>query len=193
MTRLIGRIGVLSVLVIGATASVALAQDARDAAPPQPRWTVEGLAGLQVHYKGSVQSLAVGFNPTRSLTLFAQVERSNVDDRIRQYADGDSAERGSADRFVGGGIRYAFFTRRRISPYLLIGGGRGTSRPNVSERFPDIRERDIHVIFYGAGARMPIRPWLDAVIDTRLVMAGEAVSDYFGVRLAARGGLAVRF
>jgi hypothetical protein len=184
MTKQIARVAALGVLLLGAPASVALAQT---------RWNVEGLAGLQLHYKGGVQSLALGFNPTRSLTLFAQVERSNVDDRMRQYADGDSAERGSADRFVGGGIRYAFFTRRSVSPYVLIGGGRGTSRPNVSERFPDIRERDIAVVFYGAGARIPIRPWLDAVIDTRLVMAGEAVSDYFGVRMAARGGLAVRF
>lgn len=193
MTRLIGRVGVLGVLVFGASASVALAQDSVPAVPPQPRWTAEGLAGVQVYYRGSVQSLAFGFAPTRSLTLFVHAERSHIDDRITQYVDGDSAERGGTDRFLGGGVRYAFFTRRRVSPYLLIGGGRGTSRPNVSARFPDIRQRDIQVVFYGAGARIPVRPWLDAVIDTRLVMSGESASDYFNARLAVRGGLAWRF
>lgn len=193
MTRRIGRVGVLGVLVFGASASVALAQGTAPASESFPRWTVEGLAGLQLYYKGSVQSLAFGFNPTRGLTLFVNAERSHADDRITVYVDGDSAERGSADRFLGGGVRYAFFPRRRVSPYLLIGGGRGTSKPNVSARFPDIKERDIQVIFYGVGARVPIRSWLEAVIDTRLVMSVEAHTDYFGVRMAARGGLAVRF
>ena len=41
--------------------------------------------------------------------------------------------------------------------------------------------------------RIPVRPRLDAFVDTRLIMAVEAKSDYFGVRYPVRAGIAWRF
>jgi hypothetical protein len=191
MTRLIGRVGVLLGLVLGVFASTARAQDR--AVVPQRHWTVEGAAGFQVHYDGTVQSVAFGFAPDRSLTVLVTAERSSIDDRVSLYDDGYSAERGSTDQFVSAGVRYAFLTRRRLSPYVLGGIGRGTSKPNVNEFFPDRKVREIYSLYYGGGVRIPIGPRFDALVDARLTMSTEAVSDYFGVRMPVRVGIAWRF
>jgi hypothetical protein len=71
--------------------------------------------------------------------------------------------------------------------------GHGISRPNVNEFFPDKKQRGTQVLYYGGGVRIPIRPRLDAFVDARLIMAAEAKSDYFGVRLPVRAGVAWRF
>jgi len=190
--RLIGLVGVVA-LVLGVSASAARAQDRAGAVAPQPRWTIEGAAGFQVYYDGSVQSVAFGFAPNRSLTLLVSAERSSIQDRIEQYEDGYSAERGGTEQFVSGQVRYAFLTRWRVHPYVVGGIGRGTSRPNVNSFFPDKKVRNIHVIYYGGGVRIPVGANFDAFVDTRLIMSGEAVSDYFGVRMPLRAGFAWRF
>ena len=193
MTRLIGRAGVLAALVLGISASAAWAQDDTGSGVSQPRWALEGAAGFQLSYDGRVQSVAFGFAPSRSLTLLVTAEQSHIQDSFEQYVDGYSAERGGTEQFVSAEVRGAFFTRRRVSPYVLGGLGRGTSRPNVSESFPDRKVRDIHVIYYGAGIRIPVGPRFDVLVDTRLIMSVEAVSDYFGVRMPVRASLAWRF
>jgi hypothetical protein len=195
MKRVIGRAGGLVILVLGLSAAAASAQDRPGAVPvaPKPRFSLEGEAGLQVYYRGSMQSIAFGFAPTRSLTLLVSAERSYVADKIERYEDGYSSERGGTEQFVSAELRYAFFPTKRVSPYVLGGTGRGISRPNVNEFFPDKKERGIQVLYYGGGVRIPVRPRLDAFVDARLIMAVEAKSDYFGVRLPVRAGVAWRF
>ena len=43
------------------------------------------------------------------------------------------------------------------------------------------------------GDRAAVRPWLDAFVDARLMMAMEAKTDYFGVRMPIQAGVAFRF
>lgn len=194
MRRLIVRTAALMTLLIGASASLAQAQGTGTSrAATQPRWSVEGAAGLQVYYEGTSQSVAFGFTPTRSITLLVSAERSHTRDRITHYADGYSSERGGTERFVSLEFRYAFFASKRVSPYVLIGTGGGTSRPNVNAYFPDDKRRQIQVIYYGGGVRIPIAPRFDALVDARLTMSGEAATDYFGVRMPLRAGVAWRF
>jgi hypothetical protein len=193
MTWLIGRVGVMVALLLGISAHAAQAQDRQGAAGPEPRWTLEGAAGFQTYYDGTAQSVAFGFSPNRSLTVIVSGERSHVQDRVALYEDGYSAERGGTEQFVSGGVRYAFFARKRFAPYLVGGIGRGTSRPNVNDTFPDRKVRNIHVLFYGGGVRIPIGQRFDALVDARLMMAAEAKSDYFGVRMPVRAGIAWRF
>lgn len=193
MTRLIRRAGLLVVLVLGVPASAARAQEGAQTTAPEPRWSVEGAAGLQVYYDGSAQSVAFGFSPNRSLTVLVSAERTHIQDRVALYEYGYSAERGGTEQFVTGGVRYAFLTRRRVSPYVLGGIGRGISRPNVNEFFPDRKERNIHVLYYGGGVRIPVGPRFDAFVDARFIMSAEAATDYFGVRMPVRAGIGWRF
>jgi hypothetical protein len=193
MTRLILRVGVMVTMLPGVFASVTRAEDRAGSVPPQPRWTVEGAAGLHLYYDGTEQSVAFGFAPSRSLTLLVGAERSHIQDEIELYDDGYAAERGGTEQFVSAELRYAFLTRRRVSPYVLGGIGRGTSRPNVNTFFPDKKTRDIHVVYYGGGVRVPVGPRFDAFVDMRLVMSLEAPSDYFGVRMPVRAGIGWRF
>lgn len=193
MTRLIRRAGLLVVLALGVPASAARAQEGAQTTAPEPRWSVEGAAGLQVYYDGSAQSVAFGFSPNRSLTVLVSAERTHIQDRVALYEYGYSAERGGTEQFVTGGVRYAFLTRRRVSPYVLGGIGRGISRPNVNEFFPDRKERNIHVLYYGGGVRIPVGPRFDAFVDARFIMSAEAATDYFGVRMPVRAGIGWRF
>jgi hypothetical protein len=50
---------------------------------------------------------------------------------------------------------------------VVVGTGRGVERPNVNEFFPHGVDRTIVVIYYGAGARMPLHRRLDAFADWR--------------------------
>lgn len=193
MTRLIRHAGLLVVLALGVPASAARAQEGAQTTAPEPHWTVEGAAGLQVYYDGSAQSVAFGFSPNRSLTVLVSAERTHIQDRVALYEYGYSAERGGTEQFVTGGVRYAFLTRRRVSPYVLGGIGRGISRPNVNEFFPDRKERNIHVLYYGGGVRIPVGPRFDAFVDARFIMSAEAATDYFGVRMPVRAGIGWRF
>lgn len=195
MRRAIGQVGGLVVLVLGLSAGEAAAQGRTGAASdaPERRVSLEGAAGLQLSYTGSIQSVAFGFAPSRSLTVLVSAERSYVRDKVDVYEDGYGFERGGTEQFVTAGLRYAFFPSRRVSPYVLGGIGRGISRPSVNEFFPDKNDRKIQVIHYGAGVRIPVRPRLDAFVDARVIMALEARSDYFGVRLPVRAGIGWRF
>lgn len=193
--REIWRVGGLVLLVLGLATHGVAAQERTEApsGTPDRRLSLEAAAGLQISYVGSTLSGAFGFAPTRNLTMLVSVERSHVRDEIDQFDDGYGFERGGTETFVSAELRYAFLARRRVSPYVLGGAGRGISRPTVNEFFPDANERNIQVIYYGAGVRMPLGPRVDAFVDARVIMALEARSDYFGVRLPVRGGLAWRF
>ena len=183
---------VILALALSAAAS-ASAQDRPDAGGREPTFSVEAAAGPQIYYAGHAFSVAFGFAPARSLTLLVTAQRSHTEDDVDFFVDGYGAERGTTEQFIAGELRYAFFARKRVAPYLLFGVGAGTSRPNVSDLFPEKRRREIGVVFYGGGIRIPARPWLDVVVDTRLIMAAEGRSDYFGVQMPIRAGVAWRF
>ena len=177
------------VLVLSAAA--ASAQDAAGGAP-QLRWSMEGAAGAQLGYTGTIQSVAFGFAPTRSLTLVIGAERSRTEDEIEFYPDGYASERGGLVEFVSAELRYAFFANKRVSPYAVVGTGRGVERPNVNEFFPHGIDRKIVVIYYGAGARVPIHRRLDAFADWRLIITGDDAAE-MAVLGPLRAGIAFRF
>jgi len=193
--RSVGFVGGLVLLVVGLPTDQALAQGrtTSSSVTPDRRLSLEVAAGPQMAYVGSTVSAAFGFAPTRSLTLLISVERSHIRDEIDRFDDGYGFERGGTETWVSAEGRYAFFARRRVAPYLVGGTGRGISRPSVNEFFPDANERNIQVIYYGAGARVPLGPRFDAFVDGRIIMQLEGKSDYFGVRFPVRGGIALRF
>ena len=140
MKQVLGRAGGLVMLVLGLSAVAASAQDRLGEAPVAPKllFSLEGAAGPQVYYRGSMQSIAFGFAPTRSLTLLVSAERSYVADKIERYVDGYSSERGGTEQFVSAELRYAFFLRKRVSPYVLGGSGAkgGPFRARYDRRVP---------------------------------------------------------
>jgi hypothetical protein len=157
------------------------------------QFSLEAGGGFQIRYRGSMQSVAFGIAPSRSLTVLLHLTRSYVRDELEFYDDGYSIERGGTDTVLSGEVRYAFLPRRRLSPFVLGGMGRGISRPNVNELFPNLGDRNIHVIYWGGGVRMPLQPRVDAFVDLRLMMLVEGESDYFAVRMPVRAGVAWRF
>jgi hypothetical protein len=193
MNRVVVRIGglVMSVLVLVLSPAAASAQDAAGTAP-RLRWSIEGAAGLQLAYTGTIQSVAFGFAPTRSLTLLIGAERSRTEDEIEFYPDGYGSERGGLVEFASAELRYAFFANKRVSPYAAVGTGRGVERPNVNQFFPHGVERNIVVIYYGAGARVPIHRRLDAFADWRLLITGDDAAE-MAVLGPLRAGIALRF
>ena len=86
-------------LVLVLSAAAASSQEPMGAAP-ELRWSIEGAAGVQLAYTGSLQSVAFGFAPTRALTLLIGAERSRTEDKIEFYPDGYAAERGGLVEFV---------------------------------------------------------------------------------------------
>jgi hypothetical protein len=191
MKRVVVRIGSLVMLVLVLSAAAASAQDAAGGAP-QLRWSIEGAAGVQLDYTGTIQSVALGFAPTRSLTLLIGAERSRTEDEIEFYPDGYATERGGVVEFVSAELRYAFFANKRVSPYAVVGTGRGVERGNVNEFFPHGGESKIVVIYYGAGARVPIHRRLDAFVDWRLIITGDDAAE-MAVLGPLRAGIAFRF
>jgi hypothetical protein len=104
------------------------------------------------------------------------------------------AAAGPQTKYVGSAVSIAFgFAPARRLTYVTGGVGRAISRPTVNELFPHPNERNIQVLYYGGGVRMPRGPRFDAFADARLILSTEAVSDYLGVRLPVRGGIAWRF
>jgi hypothetical protein len=56
-------IGGLVMLILVLSAVAASAQDAAGGAP-RLQWSIEGAAGVQLDYTGTIQSVAFGFAPT---------------------------------------------------------------------------------------------------------------------------------
>ena len=193
MKRRVARIGGLVVLMLlpVLSAAEASAQDAAREAP-RLRWSIEGAAGVQLDYTGTIQSVAFGFAPTRSLTFLIGAERSRTEDEIEVYPDGYASERGGVVEFVSAELRYAFFANKRVSPYLVGGVGGGVERANVNTFFPHASDSNIFAIYYGAGARIPIHRRLDAFVDWRLIITGDEAAE-MAVLGPLRAGIAFRF
>jgi hypothetical protein len=191
MQRVAVHIGGLVMLILVFSAGAASAQDGAGGAPGL-RWSIEGAAGVQLDYTGTIQSVAFGFAPTRSLTLLIGAERSRTEDEIEFYSDGYGSERGGRVEFFSAEVRYAFFASKRVSPYVVGGAGRGVERPNVNEFFPYGVDRSIVAIYYGGGARIPIHRRLDAFADFRLIITGDDAAE-MAVLGPLRSGIAFRF
>jgi hypothetical protein len=169
---------------------VVSAQDRAE--PPHLRWSLEAAAGVQIQYTGTIQTVAFGFAPTRSLTLLIGAERSRTEDEIEYHLGGSSGDRGGVVEFVSGELRYAFLASKRVSPYAVVGIGSGMERPNVSEYFPYGVDRRIVAIYYGGGARIPLHRRFDAFADYRLIVTADDGSE-MAVLGPLRAGIAFRF
>jgi hypothetical protein len=91
-------------------------------------------------------------------------------------------------RFVNGEFRYVPVTYKRVSPYVIMGVGRGVSRPNVTERVPDRVSHEVTLVFPGFGAHVEVTEHLSAFADLRIMFqsrAGEPDAGMFG---PIRGG-----
>ena len=100
--------------------------------------SVQGAIGTHYADGGDTQSIGLGLSFTEHFDIVVNAERSHVPTDITFYGDGGyAATRGATTRFVSAEFRYVPVTYKRISPYVLGLIGRGVSRPNVNEFFPD--------------------------------------------------------
>ena len=158
------------------------------------RVTVQGAVGSQLNGGGDNQSLAVGLAFGERLEVLVSGERIHLPTEVTRFENGQSVTRHGTVKFISGELRFSPVTFKRVSPFVLAGAGRGTSRPNVNEYFPDPVSNDAMFLIAGAGVRVPVTGHLSVIADLRFVMMGED-SDDGGVFLfgPVRGGLAWRF
>jgi hypothetical protein len=150
--------------------------------------SIQAAAGTHLNVGGDNQSVAVGFSPHPRLDLLIGAERTHVPTEITAFG----GTRGGTTTFFSGEIRFVPLTVNRVSPYLLGSAGRGTSRPNVNELFPDPVTNDAWLLlFFGGGVRVPLTARLSAVADVRFGFQGER--DTIFLLVPVRGGIAWRF
>lgn len=154
---------------------------------------VQGLYGTHLGEGGDSQSVSVGLS-FRRVDFLVSAERLHQPTEVRRYENGQSVTRRGTTKFISGEIRWSPFSFRRLSPYVLGGLGRGTSRPNVNEFFPTPVANDAVLAFAGGGLRVPVVSGLSVIADVRFVLQLEDSEDG-GVYLFGpiRGGLAWRF
>jgi hypothetical protein len=154
---------------------------------------VQGLYGTHLGEGGDSQSLSLGVSLNR-VDFLVSAERLHLPTEVRRYENGSSVTRRGTTKFISGEIRWAPLSFRRLSPYVLAGLGRGTSRPNVNEFFPTPVTNDAVLAFTGGGLRVAVSGGLSVIADMRFVLQLEDSEDG-GVYLfgPVRGGLAWRF
>jgi len=77
---------------------------------------------------------------------------------------------------------------------VLAGAGRGRSRPNVNEHFPDSVSNDAVLFFGGGGVRVPLPGRFSLLADARFVLQAEDNEDAsVYLFLPVRAGVAWRF
>jgi hypothetical protein len=155
--------------------------------------SVQGAAGTHLGDGGNAQSIGLGIWFGRRFAVVVNAERSHVPTDVTFFDDGYSATRGATTRFVSGEFRYVPVTYRRLSPYVLVALGRGVSRPNVNDFFPDRVTHTVTLVGPGFGARVDVTEHLSAFADLRFLFQsrdGEPDAGGFG---PVRGGLAWRF
>ncbi len=155
--------------------------------------SVQGAAGSHLGDGGDTQSIGLGLSFGRRFGVVVNAERSHVPTDVTFYDDGYAATRGATTTFVSGEFRYVPITYKRLAPYVLVGAGRGVSRPNVNAFFPDRVEHDVMLVFPGFGARVRLTEHLDGFADLRLMFQSRAGEPDAGVFGPVRGGLAWRF
>lgn len=154
---------------------------------------VQGAAGSHLSDGGDTRSAGLGLSFGKRFAVVVNAERSHVPTDVTFYDDGYAATRGGTIVFVSGEFRYVPITYKRLSPYVLIGAGRGRSRPNVNEFFPNRVEHDVMLVFPGFGARVRLAEHLDAFGDLRMMFVSRVGEPDAGMIGPIRGGLAWRF
>jgi hypothetical protein len=101
------------------------------------RVSVLAAIGSHIGDGGDAQSISLGVSFRERFGVVVNAERSYVPTDVTFFEDGYSASRGATTRFISGEFCYIPATYKRISPYVIGGVGRGVSRPNVNEVFPD--------------------------------------------------------
>lgn len=149
--------------------------------------SLQGTLGAQLGPGGHGESVALGISPSRRLTILVGAERLHTP--TERSAQG--ATRGGTSTLVTGELRIVLVPRAGLSPYVSLGFGRGISRPNVNDIFPDPVRNTTGILFLGAGVRADLTPRISASADVRLGFQAER--DTLGLVVPVRGGLAWRF
>jgi len=153
---------------------------------------VQVAAGATVFYESYLASAAFGYAPISRLELLVNVERNHLPFRFDRYENGVSMTRGGTMTFVSGEVRGALFPPDRVSPFVLVGAGRGMARPTVNTHFPDPVTNDLRVAYVGAGVRVPLRRGFTMVADARGMLGVEG-NDGLVAAVPVRVGVAWRF
>ena len=109
------------------------------------RVSVQGNVGTHINAGGDNQSVSVGFSPHERLDILLSAERLHLPTEVTRFG----ATRGGTSTFVSGEVRFVPVTFNRISPDVLASAGRGISRPNVNDIFPDRVTNDVWLLFVG--------------------------------------------
>jgi hypothetical protein len=158
-----------------------------------PRLSVQGAFGSPINVGGNSQTVSLGFSPGEHIEFLVSAERIHMPTEVNRYEDGFGATRGGTTRFISGEVRFSPVTFDRVTPYGLAGVGRGTSRLNVNDIFPDPITRDTGMLFVGGGARVAVTRHLSAFADVRCLLQVENSEAGVFLFLPVRGGLAWRF
>jgi hypothetical protein len=129
----------------------------------------------------------VGFSPREGLEILVGGERIHWPTQTTP----SSATRGGTTTVVSGEVRFSFLAPEGVSPYVLVGAGRGISHPNVNATFPDRVTNDVSIVVGGGGVRVPMTRRLSVFADVRVGIQGEV--DTIRFLVPVRGGLAWRF
>jgi hypothetical protein len=156
------------------------------------RVSVQGSAGTDINAGGDSQSVSIGFSPNGRLDILISAERAHWPTEVTRSDGRDfSATRGGTTTFVSGGVRFLLVRGNRLSPYVLASAGRGISRPNVNDLFPERVSNDATLLFFGGGVTIALSERLSAFADIRFGIQSERDS-IIGLT-PVRGGIAWRF
>ena len=167
--------------------AVVLAASPTIAAAQAPRFSIQAAAGTDIRDGGDNQSLSFGFSPDERWDVLIGAQRIHLPTKVSQFG----ATRGGTVTFFGGEVRFLPFTLSRFSPYLLASLGRGKSRLNVDETFPNPVTNDAFLLFFGGGVHVPVTPRFVLFSDLRFGIWGER--DVIVLNTPVRGGVAWRF
>jgi hypothetical protein len=178
----------------GAAGQTSAGGSSPDAAtePRRHRFSLEAAAGPTVIDGGHTLSAAAGYLPTSWLELLVNAERIHVPLATKQYRDGYSVSRGGTRTFISGEARFSPMPQARVSPFASAGAGIGSSRPNVTDAFPDRVANDLRVMYVGGGLRVPLGRTISLSADARAMIAVEGYDSVAGV-WPVRVGVAWRF
>jgi hypothetical protein len=157
------------------------------------RVSLQGALGTNGNVGGNTQALSVGFWVGDRIGVLVSAERIHMPTEVTQHEHGVGATRGGTTRFASGEVQGVLFTSGRVSPYALAGAGRGVSRPNVNDIFPERVTNDASLLFVGGGVRVPATAHLSVFADVRFVLQLERQGAGVFLFVPVRGGLAWRF
>lgn len=184
----------MTLRVLGWLSCVALIAPGVAAAQDPGRVSVQVAAGGNINVPGNTQAVSIGVAVGDRINILVGGERIHMPTEITEFENGMSATRGGTTTFVSGEVQVLPFTFDRVSPYVLAGVGRGVTRLNVNDIFPNPVTNDATMMFFGGGLRIPVTDRLSVFGDLRFTLQLESAGDG-GVFLfvPVRGGVAWRF